>query len=162
MKQIKIRNAKKRDTGLFRKLWSAYLEECVETKTGIVIPSKKNLDVFTQLFELYVNKQVEGVVYFVAQNAVLMWGGLPGDDFETIYGKKGAQGWGDYVTPDYRGKGIATKMKQKAMNTLYDDMGFDYIGGVLYGDNEVNRKAAETVAFSSVGYIMNHTKEQNK
>jgi hypothetical protein len=49
LKNIRVREAKTRDRGLFRKLWKKFMEEQAG-KGELILPNEKNLDFYTSLF----------------------------------------------------------------------------------------------------------------
>lgn len=131
VKKFRVREGKPRDKGLFRKLWKAFLKENSEQGHWI-LPNSGNLDVATFYFDKYVNKEAEGVVLFVAQNAVLMWG----EDLSpitTIF-EKAAQGWGTYVDPDHRKNGMSAEMRKQGKEKLRE-LGFTHVVGSVMKDN---------------------------
>lgn len=121
-KKIRVREAKSRDIGLFRKLWTAFLTEN-EKNGAIVRASEKNVAVYERLFNLYVEGKAAGVVLFVADHSVLMWGD-GGSPFEAT--AKVAQAWGTYVKEDKRKTGIAKAMRTEALKKLHA-LGFEKI-----------------------------------
>ena len=52
IKNPRVRVAKPRDVGLFRKLWKLFLEEQKEMG-GVILPNEQNLEIFTNLFKIY-------------------------------------------------------------------------------------------------------------
>jgi len=140
--KIRVREAKPRDRGLFKKLWKSYLEEERETG-GIMLPTEANIETSAVMFDNYVDGTYEGVVLFVADKAVLMYGD-PGMVFETTLGKV-AWGWGIYVHPDFREKGIAKELTKAAVDKLIS-LGFNRLYGEIRPDKEASTKALESVA----------------
>jgi len=140
--KIRIRAAKPRDRGLFKKLWKAFLEE--ECKGGgIILPTEENLEVSAVLFDSYMDGSFDGVVLFVADKAVLMWGD-PGWTFETSLGKA-ALFWGIYVDPEYREKDIANELTKAAVDKL-KALGFNNLYAEFRKENEQrSMKAVENV-----------------
>jgi hypothetical protein len=67
LKRIRVREAKARDIGLFKKLWGEMLE-----KQDSVIESDSGL--YEDLFTAYTEGRLDGIVLFVADRGVLMWG----------------------------------------------------------------------------------------
>lgn len=138
LKKIRVREAKVRDIGLFKKLWMKFLEAQHESGS-LILPTEKNLDFAVGLFKSYVDEDLpaetrsEGVVLFVSDVAVLFYGdiNLP---YDVSIGKKVAYGWGYYVEPEHRGKGILKEMQKYALEKL-SNMGFDAIlGNTMEGD----------------------------
>jgi ribosomal protein S18 acetylase RimI-like enzyme len=142
LKKIRIREAQPRDVGLFKKLWMKLLESQHEAGSPI-LPNEHNLEVAVGLFNMYVDAdrpdefRKDGVVLFVSDAAVLMWGDmcLP---YQVSIGDKVAYGWGHYVDPEYRGKGIMDKMLDETLERL-KSMGFDAIlGSTMDGDDHAD------------------------
>jgi GNAT superfamily N-acetyltransferase len=122
LKNIRVREAKARDRGLFRKLWKKFMEEQAG-KGELILPNEKNLDFYTSLFNLYVSGEVQGTVLFVADQAVSMWG----DQVSYLDQKpgRGASCWGMYVEPENRRRGISNAFHEKAKEILAAQ-GFDF------------------------------------
>jgi len=97
LKKIRVRKAKERDIGLFRKLWGQLLEQNTE-QGSIIVPNSNLLSLSEEYFNLYVNNIYEGIVLFVADKGVLMWG----ETNSLLEYKPGnlVVGWGFYVVPD--------------------------------------------------------------
>jgi GNAT superfamily N-acetyltransferase len=125
MSKVRVRKAKPRDLGLFRKLWQKFMEDNYELG-HLVLPSKQNLDVACIYFDKYVSGEAEGIVLFVANDAVLMWG----DDLSPIETRleKPAQGWGVYVAPQRRRQGVSMIMREEGKKMLIE-MGFTHVTG---------------------------------
>lgn len=126
LKNIRVRKAKPTDHGLFSKLWLKMLEAQHEAGSTI-LPNDHNLEVALQLFNAYVDGDLDGVVLFVSDVGVLMWGDLA-SPYELSIGKRAAYGYGHYVDTEHRGKGIFDSMLGAAMKQL-KDMGFDIVLG---------------------------------
>jgi ribosomal protein S18 acetylase RimI-like enzyme len=145
LKHIRVREAKPRDIGLFKKLWSAYLKEQSELG-NLVEASDFNLEVYANIFKMYIDPNheapLDGAVLFVADKGVIMWGS-PGASLETKLGVL-AQGWGQYVTPDARQSGIATAMVAEMIKKLRE-RGFDTLMGGLIEDDEASTKTMSKV-----------------
>lgn len=90
LKNIRVREAKGRDIGLFRKLWTQFLETQRTQGSGRDV---KALALYEHLFNSYVAKEADGIVLFVADKGVLMWGEHGPLD---IYTEKTVAAWGDY------------------------------------------------------------------
>lgn len=136
--KIRVREAKPRDRGLFRKLWKEYLKDQVK-KGGDILPTKNNLDKFEMIFDKYVNKELPGVVLFVADHAVAMFGSR-GEEVFDINIEKPAQGWGTYVKPEARRHNIGTKIREVAVEKLRE-LGFKNIIGSYFVGNEEGRES---------------------
>jgi GNAT superfamily N-acetyltransferase len=141
MKKIRVREAKPRDRGLFKKLWKLYLEEEHE-RGGVVLPTDENVEVAATLFDRYLGEDFDGVVLFVADKAVLMYGDA-GMFYKTSLGKV-ATPWGIYVDPEVRNLSVATELTKAAVEKL-TALGFDHLFGDVLLGNEASIKAIEHV-----------------
>jgi GNAT superfamily N-acetyltransferase len=143
LKRIRVRKATLRDIGLFKKLWGALLEE--QSKAGsLVVPNEHNLDFMSGVFESYVEGDLDGVVLFVSDAAVLMYGDC-GSPMQYSIGDKVAYGFGQYVDPDHRGEGILDAMAKEAFTQL-TDMGFDaMLGNTMTTDTHGREAYARVV-----------------
>ena len=134
LKKIRVREAKPRDVGLFKKLWGEFLIE--QEKLGSMIKgSEKNLDIYTSVFSKYVDPEsgYEGVAMFIGEVAVVM-AGDNGTNAELTIGRKPAAVFGVYVAPDQRGKNLGAKLYEECFKKL-KDMGFDAVFGNVLNDN---------------------------
>lgn len=125
-KKIRIREAKARDVGLFRKLWKAYLESNEKCGSSVAV-TDRNLILPGRVFESYVDAPtatlpaLTGIVLFVADYAVLMAGESPAP-LDYTCGKV-AHLWGVYVQPGHEvGEQLVTeglkRLKEKGFNTV--------------------------------------------
>lgn len=131
VKKLRVRDAKPTDGGLFRKLWIKYLEE-QHQKGNHILPNDHNMDLFEKLFNLYVSDTWDGIVLFIADKAVLMWGEVP-QEFEHNLGRF-ANGWGTYVDEAIRERGASKLLREAAFDKLREK-GFESVqGAVLTGD----------------------------
>ena len=133
LKKIRVREARPRDVGLFRSLWSQFLREQQEAGSIIRGDSEKNLEIFTNVFKTYVDKEASeydqhnGIALFIGEVAVLLVG-ASGNSVEMTIGRRPARVWGIYVIPDQRDKGIEVKLYEEAFKRLRE-MGFDAVFG---------------------------------
>jgi len=124
------------DLRKFEMLWEEYLEE--NHKAGdIMLPTKANLKSFRQIASAYVESPELGFVLLAEEKkipvGVLMWGALPSLGFETTLGKT-ANGWGTYVRPEWRGKGLSSELREQA-RVLLKAIGINTLmGSVLPGN----------------------------
>jgi GNAT superfamily N-acetyltransferase len=123
VKKIRVRVAKERDLGLFRKLWREFLVEHYEVGSKVLVD--ENMPLFEQIFNMYVSGEEKGVVLFVGECAVAMWG-TPGEMSIRTELDPIATGWGIYVQPDQRGEDISTKFLEVARDKL-KELGFKVI-----------------------------------
>jgi len=156
-KQPKVRHAKPGDRNLFKKLWMEYLISSHESGDSEVIPNENNLEKFCIMFDLYTSKDVEGIVLFVGDYAVLMWGSIGVLPFDAKVSQR-AMGWGTYIKPSYQGKGISKIIRRAGIEEL-KKMGFQCIfGEVKHKGNDFEKrcKSAESIGFKpyATTYIM--------
>lgn len=126
LKNIRVRHAKPGDHGLFRKLWQELAEAQFELGNTI-IPNEQNLETMTAMFTAIVSGEQDGVVIFVSDAAVLMYGEM-GNVFETTLGSRIAFGFGHYVVEEHRGRGILDQMTEVAFAKL-KEQGFEVMLG---------------------------------
>ncbi len=137
MKTPRIREAKPRDIGLFKKLWKLYLEE-QHAQGTVILPTAENLEVYVNIFKMYVDPDIpeeaqqEGVVLFIGEVAMIMWGDAD-SVVETALGKT-ACGWGVYVMPDHRGKGLSDLLHKETVKRLIE-FKFDTVYGFVSTEN---------------------------
>lgn len=141
-KKVRVRDAKPGDVNLFRKMWLEYLTEHHE-KGGHILPTEKNLDLYTEIYAQYVSGQAPGVVLFIGEHTVHM-SGTPGPaTFDTDFGTA-ATGWGTYVRPEARNNGYSKTIREAAFERL-KAMGFDCVhGSALYGDESALASAKKS------------------
>lgn len=142
-KEPRVREAIERDKGLFRKLWGEFQKESHEMGHW-VLPTKANLDVATFFFEQYTTKQAEGIVLFIANDAVLMWG-TDMSPVETVF-EKPAQGWGIYIKPERRREGLSLLIRDAGKEKL-SSMGFTHVVGSTPHKNEASYQSSLKVGF---------------
>ncbi len=146
LKKIRVRTATPRDRGLFKKLWKKLMIESFD-QGDVVLPTDSNVEIYAQLFDKYTSPDfdLKGVVLFISDVAVLMWG--DGDTpFELSAGRP-ITGWGLYVEPEYRKRGISTKLYHAAFDKSRE-LGFEVlVGGYLNSNHE--GKAALVKAISA-------------
>jgi ribosomal protein S18 acetylase RimI-like enzyme len=139
LKKFRVRQAKPRDVGLFKSLWSRFLAE-QEGLGSIIRGSERNLEIYTSVFSKYVNidpdtekPEYEGIVLFISEIAVVM-AGDNGVKADLTIGQKPANVFGLYVAPDQRGKNLGAKLYEECFKKL-KDMGFDAVFGDILNDN---------------------------
>ncbi len=102
LKKIRVREAKPRDLGLFRKLW----QECIDESTY----GPGTMPIFEELFNACVEAD-NGFVLLVADKGILIAGEAEAQ-FESA--SPAAQIWGIYVAKGARDKGVASAMLEEA------------------------------------------------
>jgi hypothetical protein len=148
LKKIRVRRAKPRDVGLFKKLWAESLEQ--QAKAGsIVAATERTLDAYVRLFNVYVEGDYEGVVLFVADKGVLMWGdaGSPMD-----YGAgRMLTDWGLYVTTMESSEDIQQALQEYALKWAKEHE-FNGILTDVHGDakHPAGSKPVLTVVYRSL------------
>lgn len=146
LKKIRVREAKPRDIGLFKKLWKDFLVEQQSLGSIVKGDSDRTNEVYSNVFNMYVGEEpsYQGVVLFIGEIAVVM-AGDNGIDAEFTIGTRPANVFGVYVAPDHRGKGLATKLYEEAFKRL-KTMGFDAVYGTIINDNVGSVKTLEKAA----------------
>jgi hypothetical protein len=115
VKKLRVREAKARDVGLFRKLWADFLRDQVE-QGAKVADNARSLKFFEKLFEIYVMGAYEGTALLVADKGILMWGDA-GSPIEYTAGKT-AIAWGSYVAPVENRVEIYAALETRALEVL--------------------------------------------
>lgn len=115
VKRIRVREAKARDVGLFRKLWAEFLTDQAE-KGAKVAGTDRSLKFFEKLFDIYVAGAFEGTALLVADKGILMWGDA-GSPIEYKDGKT-AMAWGSFVAPVENRAEIYEALEGRALEIL--------------------------------------------
>jgi hypothetical protein len=149
-KSPRVRGAKPGDRNLFRKLWLEYLTESYETKDSEFKPDDFNMERYSKLFDLYVSEMFPGVVLFIGDSAVLMWGGMAEDPFHTD--NRRAFGFGTYVRPSARRKGYSKIIRKEGAKRL-KVLGFDaVVGEIKHGGSDFDARVKAAEASGMVQY----------
>lgn len=161
MKKIRVRKAKERDLGLFRKLWKPYMEE--ENGGGNPVQgSDRNVAFYEQLFKKYTSGEWPGCCLFVGEDGVLLWGygGQRPLDLDWDAARL-AHGWGVYVRPESRKNGISRALYEAGREEMRQ-LGFERVMGEINLNNEAGVRAAEEGGFRphSVIALMDLSEEQ--
>lgn len=131
--RVTVRAAEEGDRSSFRDLVRGYLED---TATGDILPCEENIEVYSALFDRYL-RDGGGAVLVAAKPygrplAFTMAGEIP-HGFRTRHGRA-AMGWGTYVTPPQRRRGIARQLRE-ALDVRLREMGFDTVIGGFHPGN---------------------------
>jgi GNAT superfamily N-acetyltransferase len=148
----KVRLAKPRDKGLFKKLWKELMEE--EYKKGdpvTVLPTDKNLEIFCYLFDQYTSGTVPGFVLFWREDAMTMRG-FNGTAFDTEDGDK-YQSFGFYVREAFRNQGIGKLLETEA-DKICKERGMNVVIGTIRQDNEPSLKACQEIGWKIHSYVV--------
>ena len=146
--KLRVRVATKRELGLFRKLWKKFLTNQLE-HGGDIAPSPHNMSLYDNMFNHYTENPDDGVILFVAEGAVLMWGSAGDSPFDSLQGRV-ATAWGVFVDEDLRGQGVGKLMREKAKELL-KEQGFDTVLGYVLNGNEHGLKSNLNSGFKEVG-----------
>jgi ribosomal protein S18 acetylase RimI-like enzyme len=114
LKNIRVREAKPRDVGLFKKLWGEYLND-PENANLLVAWDETSQAAFERVFNNIVENE-EGFVFFVADKALMLvsyW-----EESVSFKAGKIAQILGAYVRPDARDRGIEQALLNAAKDRL--------------------------------------------
>ena len=141
IKNVRVREARDRDIGLFRKLWLSLLT--AEAEKGSIIAPEESIELYETLFNAYVSGTFEGTVLFVADKAVLMWG-------TTALALRHTPGrlltaWGMHVEPEAP-EGVS-KALSEAAETWAKEHGFDGAVAQFHGDEEEGYEVWAKVAY---------------
>lgn len=131
-RKIRVRDAKPRDIGLFKKLWLDNLKEN-EKAGSIVATTEKNLAMIEATYNLYTSGELDGFALFVGDYGVLL-AGATGAAVEHNCGKT-AMLWGMFVREDKRKGGVATALVEEAKKRL-KVTGFDSVIAPFTVNNE--------------------------
>ena len=133
---MRVRLATKGDRLEFLGRWREMLQENYRIG-GEIIPSDVNVERYGDLFDVYVSGMAEGVVVVAEDEgeivAVLMWG-FGGEPFETRFSKF-AVGWGTYVAPSHRRRGLSDRVRDYGEERL-KQLGFKTVLGQAVDSNE--------------------------
>jgi GNAT superfamily N-acetyltransferase len=124
---------------------------CMREKGSEVIPSDRTLSFFTEVFDLYLEGDEEGVVLVaVSPGGSLVGITMAGHTipFDTIYGKT-ATGWLTFVTPEARGHGTGTHLRG-ALRSALRDLGYSAIAAGYHMWNDDSRRFVEQRGFRSL------------
>jgi hypothetical protein len=97
---MRVRSAKAQDRAVFRRLWAKKLEEDVECGASFFAASEANLEIFSGIFDSYIEDPRLGVVLLIGEDAVLMWG--LATSYADLTLERPATGWGVYVSPELK------------------------------------------------------------
>lgn len=151
---IVIRTAETRDLARFLNLWREYLTELHVKYGGEILPTERTLTFFADLF-LGLQGGERGVCLLAEDEGVpvgvLLWGSLQQPPVDTALGRT-AQGWGTYVVPEARAKGISSRLRETARKILAE-MGFEHVLGAAERINAVGLATGEKAGFKIVQQI---------
>ena len=149
--RLRVREAKPRDLGLFKKLWVQFMEnqQAYDADVGV---TERNIELYCNMFDHFVNNPEDGIVLFIGENAVLMWGSAGDSPFETNCGRT-ATAWGVFVEDKLRGKGAGDLLRQHAKKVLYD-RGFDTVLGCVLKDNIHGYNSNKDSGFREIGVMI--------
>jgi GNAT superfamily N-acetyltransferase len=142
---MEIRQAKLSDRQTFLNLWKEYLLDR-EKSGGTVLPSDDNLLAYLGLFESYIAGSLFGFTLLATEDGQVIGLGMGGEvpenglRIETKLGRT-ITTWGVYVLPEYRQKGIAKTMQDRA-NTIAAGLGFDTVLSYLVAGEPVSKANA--------------------
>ena len=131
-----IREATAQDYPTFLKLWISFLENQL-LMGGDVLPTPKTISFFTVVFNAYITGERRGVVLLAGDYGVSLWGEDMGESPIDCKYVPLARGWGIYVTPEYRRKGLSTQLYEYGARRMAE-MGFSYVCGMILINNDVS------------------------
>jgi len=119
-----------------------------QAKEGsLILPNDKNLQLFTELFKLYVTGKLVGLVLLISddgRDVGIQMDGVPPAAPELTIGKY-TMLWGTYLEPEYRGKGITHEIYKVAMEWTHKNGFTGGISGILVGDQRVEQVLSKVV-----------------
>lgn len=140
-----IRLARPEDAPIFEALWRDYLTE-YHKQGGELLPTRRNLVAFLELFSAYTTNTTAdapmGVCVLADEDGVLLWGDTGPPRVDTRYDPL-AFGWGTYVVPEMRQRGIAREMREFA-RPLLKALGFKNVQGTALNANKPGILSAES------------------
>lgn len=159
------------DRDLFKRLWKELLKDN-DDKGSFTPPSENNIEASARIFDayiggwtdqgVYVPPTLEGIVLFIGNDAVLMWGDGGPNGLESSLPRK-AIGWGTYVSPAFRKQNLSKKMRDKAKKLLYD-MGFTHVLGTAVQNNTAGFESGVKAGFELIAtlHLLTLSKEISK
>ena len=138
MSNIRVRRAMLQDEASFRVLWQRFAMQQFD-EGSLILPTHYNLNIHTALFRSYVSNPATGLVLLVtdgAKDVGLHMEGVIQGGFELSIGPY-TMLWGDYLDPEYRGKGISHLIYEAAMKWTYEHGFTGGITGILTGGKTV-------------------------
>lgn len=142
----------------FMRLWSSLLYDLAKLG-GEMRVNAHNLALYADLAQQYSAGKIAGtcLLYCVGGHpaAVLLWGrDLASPRFETVLGWP-AQGWGSYVEPAFRRRGIASILRAHAAERMRQ-LGIERVVGMAHTGNEASYESsirAGFIPFATVGIL---------
>jgi GNAT superfamily N-acetyltransferase len=130
---MSVRLATPDDRGFFLRLWWDYLVEMRE-KGSEILPTERTLDFYATVLDSYLTGERVGVAIVQYPIAVSMAGDAT-PAWDSTQGQT-AIGWGTYVEPGFRSRGVARKIRDFVIAEL-TKQGFEtLLGTVGVGDPE--------------------------
>lgn len=144
---IAVRPATESDKEGFLDLVFAYLEE-VHSMGGDLLPTPGNVESYGNLFDSILRDQTAGIVMVASINEVAVGFSMATElksPLEMAYGRA-ALGWGTFVTPILRGRGIARDLRMWIDANLRS-LGFDCVVGGYHPGNEIAAASLVSTGF---------------
>jgi L-amino acid N-acyltransferase YncA len=135
---MNVRLAELKDAALFITLWRKFLRELRATG-GDILPTNRTMSFFADLFNAYVSRQMKGVIVLADDHSVLMWGETK--RYVDSINDPFVLGFGTYVDPEHRQKGICRLMRKKAIEVC-KDLGMKGVIGEVHSKNDVGLSAS--------------------
>lgn len=149
-----IRQATRADFPTFLRLWLDFLQDQQE-QGGDMLSTPKTISFFTLLFSAYVTGVRKGIVLLHEDCGVMLWGeGLADLPYDT-QNDLCANGWGVFVSPEFRRKGISRALYQHGSKMLRE-MGFStmFAGASLKNKAGQANLISEGFRFSQIGGVL--------
>jgi len=148
-----VRRAVPDDLDMFMVLTTEYLHE-LRSLGSEVLPTQRTLEFWMELFERYSQEDESGVVVFAGDFGFSAAGNFGNSSMDTIFGEC-AYGYGTYVRPDHRRKGLSERMRTMVNDVLYEKGFKTIIGGVHFGNTAGLESARKNgfVPFQIIGHV---------
>lgn len=151
MKQIRVREARERDLGLFRKLQAEFAED-PENEGTLVKYEEENCEFFDALFNMYVDSS-HGFVLFVAEWGMIVVGALRSE----AKFKMGdiANVWFAYVSQAGQKNGIEEALFEAAIEKV-KEQGYN---GITFGTPSVGKWVEVAESHGLTPFMLNLGRE---
>lgn len=141
----------------FRWLWACYLRELRDLGSEIRVTAR-TVDFFALCYRLYAARALRGCALLAwrcepgggqgSAVGVSLWGEPPSGQppWDSDWAPQ-AQGWGTYVDPSCRKRGVSTALRQACMGEMRR-LGIRTVVGVAHTANRVSYESSEKLGFT--------------
>jgi ribosomal protein S18 acetylase RimI-like enzyme len=151
MKTIRVREAKARDLGLFRKLQAEFSDDPDNANT-LVKYEEETHEFFDSLFNMYVESD-NGFVLFVGEWGMIVVGALRGE--AKFQMGSVANVWFAYVSEEGRDAGIEEALFKEALSRV-KDQGYN---GITFGTPTVGQWTEVAESHGLSPFMLNYSRE---